>query len=64
MAKRWNDGKPKDPVEADQELIDKVCDQIDTDLGSRDFTAIDEMLAQLMEKYPDSKTIMQGFLRE
>ena len=48
----------------DQKLIDAVLDQIADDVKSEDFTAIEEMFAQLLEKKVELYKILKGYLPE
>ena len=48
----------------DQELIDAVLDQIAEDVSVEDFTAIEQMIVQVLEQRFEPKQILKAFLSE
>ena len=49
---------------SEQKLIDAVLDQIAEDVSIEDFTAIEEMLVQVLEQKFEPKLILKMFLSE
>ena len=48
----------------EQKLIDAVLDQIAEDVSNKDFTAIEEMFMQLLEKRFEPRKILKSYLPE
>jgi len=49
---------------SEQKLIDAVLDQIAEDVSIEDFTAIEEMLVQIIEQKFEPKQILKMYLSE